>query len=176
MVHLVSPWKHVYHTKWLTCYMLGIVEHLRIYFIIMMLESTSLLSLCRLSLKLYYMCQCGFYLYSIAALLVWETRRKDFAVMMSHHVITVILIGYSYIARYLFLLSFANQKPRFWATFLVGKFVEFVTCAYRDKYFPDQGICHHFFPFQEFAWLLHLSSHKILSRVHGCLEEQLVIT
>ncbi|KAL8167401.1 hypothetical protein V2J09_008900 [Rumex salicifolius] len=54
----------------------------------------------RLPLKLYYMCQCGFYLYSIAALLVWETRRKDFAVMMSHHVITVILIGYSYIARF----------------------------------------------------------------------------
>ncbi|XP_073525932.1 uncharacterized protein [Phyllobates terribilis] len=53
-----------------------------------------------LPVKLYYMCQCGFYLYSIAALLVWETRRKDFAVMMSHHVITVILIGYSYIARF----------------------------------------------------------------------------
>ncbi|PPD66931.1 hypothetical protein GOBAR_DD36185 [Gossypium barbadense] len=31
------------------------------------------------------MCQCGFYIYSIAALLTWETRRKDFAVMMSHH-------------------------------------------------------------------------------------------
>ncbi|KAI4375985.1 hypothetical protein MLD38_013790 [Melastoma candidum] len=48
-------------------------------------------------LKLYYMCQCAFYLYSIAVLLKWETRRKDFAVMMSHHVITVILIGYSYL-------------------------------------------------------------------------------
>ncbi|MBA0815591.1 hypothetical protein Gohar_000353 [Gossypium harknessii] len=51
----------------------------------------------KLSLSLFYMCQCGFYIYSIAALLTWETRRKDFAVMMSHHVITVILIGYSYI-------------------------------------------------------------------------------
>nr|KJB79304.1 hypothetical protein B456_013G043800 [Gossypium raimondii] len=46
------------------------------------------------------MCQCGFYIYSIAALLTWETRRKDFAVMMSHHVITVILIGYSYITSF----------------------------------------------------------------------------
>ncbi|GAB2278008.1 Ceramide synthase loh2 [Dionaea muscipula] len=54
----------------------------------------------KLPIKLYYMCQCGFYLYSIAALLTWETRRKDFAVMMSHHVITVILIGYSYISRF----------------------------------------------------------------------------
>lgn len=53
-----------------------------------------------LPLKLYYMCQCGFYIYSIAALLTWETRRKDFSVMMSHHVITVALIGYSYITRF----------------------------------------------------------------------------
>ncbi|THG18422.1 hypothetical protein TEA_023766 [Camellia sinensis var. sinensis] len=53
----------------------------------------------KLPLKLFYMCQCGFYVYSIVALLTWETRRKDFAVMMSHHVVTVILIGYSYIAR-----------------------------------------------------------------------------
>nr|DAD21557.1 TPA_asm: hypothetical protein HUJ06_023020 [Nelumbo nucifera] len=51
-------------------------------------------------LKLLYMCQCGFYLYSIAALLTWETRRKDFSIMMSHHIITVILIGYSYLTRF----------------------------------------------------------------------------
>ncbi|KAK8568167.1 hypothetical protein V6N13_106100 [Hibiscus sabdariffa] len=54
----------------------------------------------KLSLSLFYMCQCGFYIYSIAALLTWETRRKDFAVMMSHHVITVMLIGYSYITSF----------------------------------------------------------------------------
>ncbi|XP_048128910.1 ceramide synthase LOH2-like isoform X1 [Rhodamnia argentea] len=54
----------------------------------------------KLSLRLFYMCQCGFYIYSIAALLTWETRRKDFAVMMSHHVITVILIGYSFLTRF----------------------------------------------------------------------------
>uniref|UniRef100_A0A7N0T466 TLC domain-containing protein n=1 Tax=Kalanchoe fedtschenkoi TaxID=63787 RepID=A0A7N0T466_KALFE len=50
----------------------------------------------KLPLKLFYMCQCGFYIYSIAALLTWETRRKDFSVMMSHHAVTVILISYSY--------------------------------------------------------------------------------
>ncbi|GAV80735.1 TRAM_LAG1_CLN8 domain-containing protein [Cephalotus follicularis] len=54
----------------------------------------------KLPLKLLYMCQCGFYLYSIYALLTWETRRKDFSVMMSHHVITILLIGYSYITRF----------------------------------------------------------------------------
>ncbi|KAL5855556.1 hypothetical protein ACOSQ4_005358 [Xanthoceras sorbifolium] len=53
-----------------------------------------------LPLKLFYMCQCGFYIYSIAALLTWETRRKDFSVMMSHHVITSALIGYSYLTSF----------------------------------------------------------------------------
>ncbi|XP_050364356.1 ceramide synthase LOH2 [Argentina anserina] len=53
-----------------------------------------------LPLKLVYMCQCGFYTYSIVALLTWETRRKDFSVMMSHHVITVFLIGMSYITSF----------------------------------------------------------------------------
>eukprot|EP00897_Mesotaenium_endlicherianum_P002275 jgi/Mesen1/2075/ME000151S01335 len=48
-------------------------------------------------LKIYYTAQCGFYVYSVAALLFWETRRKDFGVMMTHHVVTVILLGYSYI-------------------------------------------------------------------------------
>ncbi|RZC67295.1 hypothetical protein C5167_010997 [Papaver somniferum] len=50
----------------------------------------------RLPFTLLYMCQCGFYLYSIAALLTWETRRKDFSIMMSHHIVTVFLIGFSY--------------------------------------------------------------------------------
>ncbi|CAN6284825.1 unnamed protein product [Urochloa humidicola] len=49
------------------------------------------------TLALFYMCQCGFYIYSIGALVAWETRRKDFAVMMSHHVITSTLIGVSYV-------------------------------------------------------------------------------
>ncbi|KAL6907521.1 hypothetical protein ACP4OV_002560 [Aristida adscensionis] len=49
------------------------------------------------SLMHFYMCECGFYIYSIGALVAWETRRKDFAVMMSHHVITSTLIGYSYL-------------------------------------------------------------------------------
>ncbi|XP_020274215.1 ASC1-like protein 3 [Asparagus officinalis] len=52
------------------------------------------------SLKLFYMCQCGFYIYSIAALVSWETRRKDFSIMMSHHIITSVLIGYSFITRF----------------------------------------------------------------------------
>ncbi|KMZ61730.1 LAG1 longevity assurance-like protein [Zostera marina] len=49
-------------------------------------------------LKQFYMWQCGFFIYSIAALLTWETRRKDFSIMMSHHIVTTILITYSYLA------------------------------------------------------------------------------
>ncbi|PHU23666.1 ASC1-like protein 3 [Capsicum chinense] len=51
-------------------------------------------------IKLIYMCQCGFYLYSIVAFLVWETQRKDFGVMMSHHIVIVILISFSYISSF----------------------------------------------------------------------------
>ncbi|XP_051146959.1 ceramide synthase LOH2-like [Andrographis paniculata] len=52
----------------------------------------------KLPLKLIYMCQCGFHIYSIAALLLWETRRKDFPVMMAHRAVTVILISSSYVS------------------------------------------------------------------------------
>ena len=44
----------------------------------------------RFPIMLFYTCQCGFYINSTAALLIWETRRKDFSVMMSHHAITVV--------------------------------------------------------------------------------------
>ncbi|KAH7672915.1 ceramide synthetase protein [Dioscorea alata] len=54
----------------------------------------------KVSVKLFYMCQCGFYLYSIGALLIWETRRKDFGIMMSHHIITSLLIGYSFLTSF----------------------------------------------------------------------------
>ncbi|KAL6514592.1 Ceramide synthase loh2 [Orobanche gracilis] len=54
----------------------------------------------KVPVKLVYMCECGFYTYSIAALVMWETRRKDFSVMMSHHVITVFLIAFSYMTRF----------------------------------------------------------------------------
>eukprot|EP00250_Pteridium_aquilinum_P033510 c576_g1_i1 orf=97-975(+) len=51
-------------------------------------------------LKIYYTFQCGFYIYGLVALIVWETRRKDFGVMVSHHIITLMLLGYSYTARF----------------------------------------------------------------------------
>ncbi|KAL2609829.1 hypothetical protein R1flu_028402 [Riccia fluitans] len=55
--------------------------------------------LCKSKLKLLYMSAAGFYTYSIFALVFWETRRKDFGVSMSHHVVTLALIIVSYWVR-----------------------------------------------------------------------------
>lgn len=54
----------------------------------------------RLKLKGLYMYVAGFYSYSIFALLFWETRRSDFAVSMTHHIATVILVVLSYMFRW----------------------------------------------------------------------------
>ncbi|KAE8811931.1 ASC1-like protein 2 [Hordeum vulgare] len=44
-----------------------------------------------------YMYAAGFYMYSIIALLFWETRRSDFGLSMTHHIASVFLIVMSYI-------------------------------------------------------------------------------
>ncbi|XP_050258318.1 ceramide synthase 1 LOH3-like isoform X8 [Quercus robur] len=54
----------------------------------------------KLKLKGLYMYSAGFYLYSIFALVFWETRRSDFSVSMAHHVATFILITLSYIFKF----------------------------------------------------------------------------
>ncbi|KAL8139770.1 hypothetical protein V2J09_005791 [Rumex salicifolius] len=54
----------------------------------------------KLKLKGHYMYVAGFYIYSIFALLFWETKRKDFGVSMGHHVASILLIVLSYIFRF----------------------------------------------------------------------------
>ncbi|CAK9221291.1 unnamed protein product [Sphagnum jensenii] len=54
----------------------------------------------RLKLKVLYGFAGGFYMYSIFALIFWETRRADFGVSMSHHVAALVLIVFSYLARF----------------------------------------------------------------------------
>ncbi|CAA0828799.1 LAG1 longevity assurance homolog 3 [Striga hermonthica] len=54
----------------------------------------------KLKLKVLYMYTGGFYIYSIFALIFWETKRSDFGVSMGHHVATSILIVLSYILRF----------------------------------------------------------------------------
>ena len=43
-----------------------------------------------------YCLEMAFYLSGVGMLVFWETRRKDFWVMMTHHFATIILIGLSY--------------------------------------------------------------------------------
>ncbi|XP_077222586.1 ceramide synthase 1 LOH3-like [Tasmannia lanceolata] len=54
----------------------------------------------KLKLKAMYMFTAGFYMYSIFALIFWETRRSDFGVSMGHHIATFILIVCSYVWRF----------------------------------------------------------------------------
>ncbi len=49
-----------------------------------------------LAVKVYYAIELGFYVQALFSLVFWETRRKDFAVMMLHHVVTLALIFYSH--------------------------------------------------------------------------------
>ena len=52
-------------------------------------------------IKLLYFIECGFYLHSIYATLYMDTVRKDFMVMIIHHVLTMTLITFSYATRYI---------------------------------------------------------------------------
>ncbi|KEH27916.1 LAG1 longevity assurance-like protein [Medicago truncatula] len=54
----------------------------------------------KLKLKGLYMYGAGFYSYSILALIFWETRRSDFRISMTHHVVSLSLIVLSYIFRF----------------------------------------------------------------------------
>ena len=51
-------------------------------------------------IKWLYFVECGFYLHSIYATLYMDEKRKDFLVMLIHHVLTMTLIIVSYATRY----------------------------------------------------------------------------
>jgi hypothetical protein len=52
-----------------------------------------------LDIKIMYFVQCGFYLHSIYGTLYMDYKRKDFYVMLLHHVLTMTLIFVSYATR-----------------------------------------------------------------------------
>ncbi len=47
-------------------------------------------------IKLIYMIECGFYIHAIYATFFMDHKRKDFYIMIIHHVTTIILIVLSY--------------------------------------------------------------------------------
>lgn len=53
----------------------------------------------RLSVKLFYMLNMGKYLFNVYAVLYLDERRKDFPVMVMHHLVTLALLSISYVAR-----------------------------------------------------------------------------
>ena len=50
-------------------------------------------------MRVYYAAEGAFYAASVGMLLLWEERRRDFAVMMLHHLTTCGLIAASYSMR-----------------------------------------------------------------------------
>eukprot|EP00884_Botryococcus_braunii_P017445 jgi/Botrbrau1/4384/Bobra.105_2s0030.1 len=51
--------------------------------------------------KLYYTAEMGFYCEALLSLLLWEERRSDFPVMLTHHFVTLTLISLSALWRYI---------------------------------------------------------------------------
>lgn len=60
-----------------------------------------------------YCGELAFMVSSVFMLLYWETRRKDFPVMMTHHFATIALIALSY---YLKCALALNHSPRVFIT------------------------------------------------------------
>jgi ceramide synthetase len=95
--------------------------------------------------KFYYMAELGYYLQGIVSLVFWETRRKDFGVMMAHHVVTVILIVFSHYTRLLrigtmvLLLHDISDIP--------------LELAKASRYANMKSLCHAFFAVFFLVWV-----------------------
>jgi ceramide synthetase len=50
-------------------------------------------------IKLIYIIECGFYIHSIYATCYMDHKRKDFFIMIIHHIVTITLIAVSYAIR-----------------------------------------------------------------------------
>ncbi|CAF1365976.1 unnamed protein product [Rotaria magnacalcarata] len=114
-------------------------------------------------IKLLYFVECGFYVHSIYATICMDLKRKDYLIMLVHHVLTIALISLSYCARYhkIGLLVFFmhditdicleatklmrhvfvrqdGQKHHMWYHASHGSFVIFVVCwfIFRLYWFP----------------------------------------
>ncbi|KAJ3699272.1 hypothetical protein LUZ61_002977 [Rhynchospora tenuis] len=85
----------------------------------------------KLKLRTVYMYVGGFYVYSIFALMFWETKRSDFGVSMTHHVATAVLIALSYIFRFARVGSVVLALHDASDVFLeIGKMAKYIHCEW----------------------------------------------
>ncbi|KAJ3694777.1 hypothetical protein LUZ60_000154 [Juncus effusus] len=85
----------------------------------------------KLKLRSVYMYVGGFYMYSIFALLFWETKRSDFGVSMTHHVASLVLIALSYIFRFARVGSVVLAIHDASDVFLeIGKMSKYIDCEW----------------------------------------------
>lgn len=64
------------------------------------------------SVERLYRIHTGFYMVSVLMLVMWETRRKDFPVMLAHHIVTLCLLIGSYAVGYVLTSgSISTHKP-----------------------------------------------------------------
>lgn len=74
-----------------------------------------------------YMAEMGFYLHSLYAMLYMETIRRDFKVMMAHHVLTIGLLLFSYFVR--LQNQQTNKSTHTPIAFSISDFILWVCCC-----------------------------------------------
>ncbi|CAF1139737.1 unnamed protein product [Adineta ricciae] len=96
-----SAWKFLFYT-WAWCYCCYLVKYRYNYFDepYSVWDNWSAGMFVPFDIKILYFIQCGFYIHSIYATLYLDSKRKDFYIMILHHVITATLIFVSYAIRY----------------------------------------------------------------------------
>ncbi|UJR19075.1 hypothetical protein I4U23_022206 [Adineta vaga] len=96
-----STWKFLFYTcSWSYCFYL--VKYRYNYFDepYLVWDNWSVGMFVPFNIKILYFIQCGFYIHSVYATIYLDSKRKDFYIMILHHIITTILIFVSYAIRY----------------------------------------------------------------------------
>ncbi|CAF3032443.1 unnamed protein product [Rotaria socialis] len=118
-------------------------------------------------IRLMYFVQCGFYLHSIYATLYMDYKRKDFYVMLLHHVVTMTLIFVSYATRYHkigLLVLFVHDITDIWLE--LTKFLHYLGSRQNGREYPmwetAASCCFIVFTFCWFLFRLYWYPMKVL--------------
>ncbi|XP_030477440.2 ASC1-like protein [Syzygium oleosum] len=119
----------------------------------------------KLKLKGLYMYASGFYIYSLFALVFWETRRSDFFVSMGHHVVSIILLVLSYMFRFArvgsIILALHDVSDVFMEVAKMSKYSGYeriASCSFLLFVLAWTTFRIIYFPF----WILRSTSHEVL--------------